>query len=87
MHICTKKAREISISEMVTTKKRAYGKEIQFNSIIFLAHLDTKRKDKGGLNHVIKVTRSFVQRTATFAAFTLLVEIIQRKKIPIQYLL
>jgi hypothetical protein len=24
------------------------GKEIQFNYIIFLAHLDTKRKDKGG---------------------------------------
>jgi hypothetical protein len=36
------------------------GKEIRFISIIFLAHLDTKRKDKGGLNHVIEVTRSFV---------------------------
>ncbi|XP_068706734.1 uncharacterized protein [Montipora foliosa] len=61
------------------------GKEIQMviqlNFSISLAHIDKIRDGKGGLLHVIAVTRSFVRRTVIFAAYTLLVEMVQQKSI------
>lgn len=65
------------------------GKEIpmmiQLSFSIFLAQLDKMRDGKGGLLHVIAVTRSFVRRIVTFAVYTLLVEMVQQKSILIQY--
>ena len=65
------------------------GKEIpmmiQLSSSIFLAQLDKMRDGKGGLLHVIAVTRSFVRRIVTFAVYTLLVEMVLQNSIPIQY--
>ena len=56
------------------------GKEIpmmiQLSFSIFLAQLDKMRDGKGGLLHVIAVTRSFVRRIVTFAVYTLLVEMV-----------
>ena len=47
------------------------GKEtqmmIQLSFFIFLTQLDKVRDSKGGLLHVIAVTRSFVRRIVTFA--------------------
>ena len=47
------------------------GKEtqmmIQLSFFIFLAQLDKVRDSKGGLLHVIAVTRSFVRRIVTCA--------------------
>ena len=65
------------------------GKEIrmviQLSFSIFLAQLVKIRDGKGGLLHVIAVTRSFVRRIVTFAVYTLLVEMVQQKSILIQY--
>ena len=65
------------------------GKEIpmmiQLSFSIFLAQLDKMRDGKGGLLHVIAVTRSFVRRIVTFAVYTLLVEMVLQNSIPIQY--
>lgn len=65
------------------------GKEIpmmiQLSFSIFLAQFDKMRDGKGGLLHVIAVTRSFVRRIVTFAVYTLLVEMVQQKSILIQY--
>ena len=65
------------------------GKEtrmlIQLSFFIFLAQLDKIRDGKGGLLHVIAVTRSFVRRIVTFAVYTLCVEMVQQKNILIQY--
>ena len=65
------------------------GKEIpmmiQLSFSIFLAQLDKMRDGKGGLLHVIAVTRSFVRRIVTFAVYTLLVEMVQQNSILIQY--
>ena len=65
------------------------GKEIpmmiQLSFSIFLAQLDKMRDGKGGLLHVIAVTRSFVRRIVTFAVYTLLVESVQQNSILIQY--
>ena len=65
------------------------GKEIpmmiQLSSSIFLAQLDKMRDGKGGLLHVIAVTRLFVRRIVTFAVYTLLVEMVLQISIPIQY--
>ena len=58
---------------------------IQLSFSIFLAQLDKMRYGKGGLLHVIMVTRSFVRRIVTFAGYTLLVEMVQQKNILIQY--
>ena len=52
---------------------------------IFLAQLDKIRDGKGGLLHVIAVTRSFVRRIVTFAVYTLWLEMVQQKNILIQY--
>ena len=64
------------------------GKEIQMviqlNFSISMAHIDKMRDGKGGLLHVITVTRSFVRRTVIFAVYTLLVEMVQQKSILIQ---
>ena len=65
------------------------GKEIpmmiQLGFSIFLAQLDKMRGGKGGLLHVIAVTRSFVRRIVTFAVYTLSVEMVQQNSILIQY--
>ena len=58
---------------------------IQLSFFIFLAQLDKIRDGKGGLLHVIAVTRSFVRRIVIFAVYTLLVEMVQQKKTLIQY--
>ena len=61
------------------------GKEtqimIQLSFFIFLAQLDKIRDSKGGLLHVIAVTRSFVQGIVTFAVYTLCLEMVQQKNI------
>ena len=65
------------------------GKEIRMVILlsfsIFLAQLDKIRDGKGGLLHVIAVTRAFVLRIVAFAVYTLLVEMVQQKSILIQY--
>ena len=65
------------------------GKEtqmlIQLSFFIFLTQLDKIRDGKGGLLHVIAVTRSLVRRIVTFAVYTLLVEMVHQKNILIQY--
>ena len=66
---------------------RSLGKEtrmvLQLSFSIFL--LDKITDGKGGLLHVIAVSRSFVRRIVTFAVYTLLVEMVQQKSILIQY--
>ena len=68
---------------------RSLGKEtrmvLQLSFSIFLAQLDKITDGKGGLLHVIAVTRSFVRRIVIFAVYTLLVEMVQQKSILIQY--
>ena len=65
------------------------GKEIRMvirlSFSIFLAQLDKIRDGKGGLLHVIAVTRSFVRWIVTFAVYALLVLMVQQKSILIQY--
>ena len=65
------------------------GKEIrmviQLSFSIFLAQLDKIRDGKGGLLHVIAVTRSFVRWIVTFAGDALSVLMVQQKSILIQY--
>ncbi|PFX17720.1 putative ATP-dependent RNA helicase DDX60 [Stylophora pistillata] len=58
---------------------------IQLSFSIFLGQLDKMRDDKGGLLHVIAVTRPFVRRIVTFAVYTLLVEMVQQNSILFQY--
>ena len=72
-----------------TPDNRSLGKEIrmviQLSFSIFLAQLDKIRDGKGGLPHVIAVTRSLVRRIDTFVVYTLLVEMVQQESILIQY--
>ena len=53
-------------------KRNSNGDPVTF--FHFMAQLDKMRDGKGGLLHVIAVTRSFVRRMVTFAEYTLLME-------------
>ena len=66
-------------------KRNCNDDPVKFFFSIFLAQFDKMRDGKGGLLHVIAVTRSFVRRIVTFAVYTLLVKMVLQNSIPIQY--